>query len=70
MIQVKITALTLGPPAKHRVSVSAIIEPEGATRGHNLTASAPRHALDGKERPINVCLEEAFADILRQVLGG
>lgn len=68
-IEVEISPYITGRAGEHRVEILAKIEPSPGAVQRLLTATAPRFGADGVERPINICLEEAFADILQQALG-
>lgn len=67
-IQVKILPFMVGPAEQHRVVLTADIHNDDGSAGRALRAEALRLDEKGGERPMNLCLEEAFADILRQAL--
>lgn len=65
--RVSIRAVTLGKPETHKVVVAADVVLDDITKTY--TAEALRF-VSGKERPNDLCLEEAFVQILEQALSG
>lgn len=67
IVSVKIVPIIEGARDTHNVSVQASISPDGSV-GRSLVKVVARIGPDGKDRAMTACLEEAFAEILKQAL--
>lgn len=69
IVSVKITSVVEGSRELHGVLVEAAIAADGsAEEPRKFRSGVLRIGPDGKDRAMTACLEEAFAEILKQAL--